>query len=873
MIGASKILTVSYGTFSCTLEGFDEPFNTMKAIAEYFRDLAAEDRYFGAEPPTPDAAMLHRIAEREIQRRVEAKIDANGVVLRAGDVDTSVPQTARSGPQMPEMLAPAVMAPAVTAPAVVVPETLAAHINAADAPVADTAFAEVGPQNVAPADTLGAFPDAASEVAVDATGDEPAAPSLSATIPEGVAAKLARIRQSVAAQTPVVPATVVALAAEDEYSEDEHAALAFAPASDFSVSDFAAEDFGDAELANDIAEQASEPTAFVHEDTGGDVEPNDATLPEPDAEVPEQAEVYAADPADADGGTYEEIFVQIVTVETAFIQYADANADAEAEAEAEADDTPSTPVLLESVPSEDMVAATASDDDILGTLAMPLADQPDNDDTQAAEPMSAAHNDDDAMLGALAASLSGDTDGDQDITPDPDTIPAAPDAVSDDLSALISTLSGDTAQDDLYDDAQDAGPIYDPADFDADLTSKAADADTVETLVAETPDVNGFAADLFADDPEVDLSEDTFFVAPATDEGSVEAASVATQRPTADLHPAPPVADKAQRARARVIKIRRADAPITPAAPVPQTADLSPEAEAALQAELGLMALDAASDLTAPDPQPGPDAARMMDAAAEDAAVARLLRQADTEMAVDENRRRLSAIAHLKAAVAATVADRKVGAPSGPSEEQRIDPYREDLARAVRPQRRRNEQPRAAQERPAGDRPAPLILVSEQRIDRAPVPVAAPAAASLVIRPRRISNNATPAQTEMRTVSAQRPVPLDLDEEEDDDTGNIFADAKGFAEFAERMGATHLPDLMEAAAAYVACVEKREHFSRPQLMRRIGALGAPGELSREDGLISFGTLLRTGRFAKVRRGQYALSEDSDYLAEAKRIAK
>ena len=211
-----------------------------------------------------------------------------------------------------------------------------------------------------------------------------------------------------------------------------------------------------------------------------------------------------------------------------------------------------------------------------------------------------------------------------------------------------------------------------------------------------------------------------------------------------------------------------------------------------------------------------------------DTDASRILDETNTQMQEPEGNRRRSAIAHLRAAVAATRADRLLGRRRDSEED--FEPYREDLANAVRP--RRPQLSGSPTERPAEPlRAAPLKLVAEQRVEPEPVAAEAPA------RPRRVT-----------LADLEADLPVDAAEPEGD-----------FAAYADSVGARDLPELLEAAAAYLSFVEGRDQFSRPQLMTKVRQVEAR-ESSREDRLRSFGQLLREGKIEKTQGGRFTVSE-------------
>jgi hypothetical protein len=780
MMNNNKILTVSYGTFSCTLEGFDDSFGTMKAIAEYFRDLAADDRYFGAEPPQPDADMLARIAQKEVSRRVQAREQDGKIVLSAIEDQTApVRLAATAGAAASD---PVKITPDVAETDVVETATSAPEVEEAPVEVATAAAAFNVPEL-----------DAAQDIIIEEIEEAAQSPDVA-------------VAQAVIAET---------VAAEPEASAVEAV---------------------DNEAVDDIA--AAEPE-FIEDE-------NDIVPGQADADV----EAFFADSPKAQDDTSDED--DAATAEIAPVEQA----------------APVEPVKqAPAAPAPDSIAAklqriravvaqheeTDDEDDYLedehaeaGTSDQPTADADDVIADARAD-----------IEDALEADAAIATDAIEDAEDEP--------SEEDDVSAILSRLENLT---------QDTpAPVLAPTPDAQDVSDALQDVPLVEQDIAsDEPTVEDTISNLF--DDEAGLAGDADDTAAPAKVSLRKTPRVILAEDHVSTDKAPAEAEKPA-SRARVIKVKRADleaaidkgdleeygddtddfddvdaieeatkaetrqAPklddLAPSRGKKRTA-LSPEDEAELARELAELEVDAAEEpqeTVAPTrPVRRADAARHTLPAIDESTevdVNRLLAETDHQMDEPESATRRDAFAHLRAAVAAKKADVAMGGKG--QDEDSDGAYREDLAEVVRPRRPTSTATRT--ERPAEARPAPLKLVAEQRID-----VQKPVANAGPVRPRRIS------------AAAEEALP--------------GPDGESFTDFAADMGASTLPQLLEAAAAYMSFVEGRDQFSRPQLMTKVRQAGGPDGFSREEGLRSFGQLLRAGKIEKIKGGRFTVSDDIGY---------
>lgn len=854
MVGESKILTVSYGTFSCTLEGFDDSFSTMKAIAEYFKGLAAEDRYFGAEPPAPDAEMLMRIAEREVKSRVEAQVGEGGIVLRRSEGQSDSPQEIHdaaephAAPTPPEAVEQTSNATIVDTPA---PRAAPSPFTAPEGGDSDSVAAKLSRIRA----VVSRAPNAAASH--DTEDDD------SNGLMDPIESAFKDITQEAAAPAPKETA-------EKEAAQPEHAQPEIAPTDFDAPADEASADEATDEITDEITdaivetpeeaavEQAPEAEAPTAENTAE--ETTEETTDVRASEIPEE------DATEDDG---------VLAGVGAFMAQSDSS-DLQADEEGYSNEQGDTPIDATDISS------------ILGAIsneAETSEDAPADTSESAAEAEDADAVDFSAITEAFAEDEDegAATETELEAEEEPEIVAVIEDAPAEETSDELVDLS-EPSDEISQDDIDDLGRMDGTDISDGEITEEAPEeaAHTDDEIVDAAPE-----------------GETTAEEAPHPEDGSRVAK--------------PSISSVAARARARVIRVKKADladaiegdsgAELVDTGDAAQhvesttydmeehaastsevTSDksesdaaLSDEDEADLMAQLAAAvdgdaaeatpaieaqeqtasdendadddALDRAigaaiGDVHAPLPEVTPH--QTLAKEADDEKMNRLMEESESQFAESEGSRRRSAIAHLKAAVAATVADRKILGGSAPSADDTTTDYRKDLADVVRPSRAKRLLGKK------DSRPAPLMLVSEQRID---------APDGTAVQPRRVGKSAVG----LHDVNEGRNAGSNLDEK----SAKHLAESKSFAEFAERVGATELPDLLEAAAAYTAFVEGLEHFTRPQVMRRVLRFSEDQGVTREEGLRSFGLLLRQGKIEKVKRGQFKISESTRFRPDAR----
>jgi hypothetical protein len=306
-----------------------------------------------------------------------------------------------------------------------------------------------------------------------------------------------------------------------------------------------------------------------------------------------------------------------------------------------------------------------------------------------------------------------------------------------------------------------------------------------------------------------------------------------------------------------------------PASEAPKPTSLTPEDEADLLAELAQVEAELKlSDVAQATPKAAPqeDAPVVLDTpiASEvetkveprqqpEPDLSRLMAKANSEMEEPQGKGRRSAIAHLRAAVAATRAEKRAG-NDGKGKDDTVA-YRDDLASVVRAV----PGGKSGETKPSKSAAAPLKLVAAQRVDatvqnkteqpaQPETESVQKAPRRVPVRPRRVSSDQLD-----RDEAAKSAAPVSA-------KGTTLS---GFADYAASMGAIQLPESTEAAAAYLTYVEGLERFSRPMLMRMSREVNIP-QFTREEGLRAFGQLLRDKKIDKVAGGRFTANASINF---------